>query len=149
MRRWLLVLAPCFLLAAARGAAVDDSKRKDELQGRWKLVEVQKQGEAHKVKPDTTEFFQMEFKGNKVTATFKEPTPNQEGTYELPAGQKPRAIDFTPTTGDEKGKTVKGIYEIKGNKLTLCVAVPGTKRPKKFASKGDEVVVYVLERVKE
>jgi uncharacterized protein (TIGR03067 family) len=149
MKPWLAVLVLSFLLIPFLEAADKDSESKDELQGKWKLMEVEKDGKSHKVKGQTTEYFEMIFKGNKVTARFKEGTPEQEGTYKFLADTKPKAIDFTPTTGDEKGKTVQGIYEIKGNKLKLCVAVPGTKRPMKFESKGEEIVVYLLERVKE
>jgi uncharacterized protein (TIGR03067 family) len=149
MKHWLLVLVLGFVLIPFIGAADKKSESKDELQGKWKLMEVEKDGKAHKVKAETTEYFEMIYKGKKVTARFKEGTPEQEGTYKLLADTEPKAIDFTPTTGDEKGKTVQGIYEIKGNKLKLCVAVPDTKRPKKFESKGQEIVVYLLERVKE
>jgi len=149
MKPWLAVLVLSFLLLPFLEAADKESESKDELQGNWKLTEVEKDGKSHKVKAETTEYFVMIFKGTKVTARFKEGTPEQEGTYKLLADTKPKAIDFTPTTGDEKGKTVQGIYEIKGNKFRLCVAVPGTKRPKKFESKGEEIVVYLLERVKE
>jgi uncharacterized protein (TIGR03067 family) len=149
MKHWLLGLVFGFVLIPFLDAAEKESESKDELQGKWKLTEVEKDGKSHKVKVETTEYFEIMFKGTKVTARFKEGTPEQEGTYKLLADTKPKAIDFTPTTGDEKGKTVQGIYEIKGNQLKLCVAVPGTKRPKKFESKGEEIVVYVLERVKE
>jgi uncharacterized protein (TIGR03067 family) len=142
---WIFFLALGPVLKAAQG----DSETKDELQGRWKLIQVEKEGKSHKVKPKTTEFFELKFKGNKVTTLFNEDR-TEEGTYKIDPDKKPRTIDFMPMTSDDKGKTLLGIYEIKGDKLKVCVAEPEVKkRPTKFETKSEEIVVYVLERVKQ
>ena len=148
-RQFLFALGSCLVLVPVLPEVDGASATKDDLQGKWKLIEVEKAGESHKVKPKTTEFFQLEFKGNKVTSIF-DMSPSIKGTYKTDPAKKPRTIDFMPSTSDDKGKTLLGIYEVKGGKLKLCVAEPEVKkRPTKFESKSDHVIVYVLERVKE
>jgi uncharacterized protein (TIGR03067 family) len=148
-RHVVFVLSLCLVLTPVLPRAVGVSANKDDLQGKWILIEVEKAGESHKVKPKSTEFFQLEFKANQVTTIFNG-SPSEKGTYKTDTSKKPRTIDFMPTTGDDKGKTLLGIYEVKGGKLKLCVAEPEVKkRPTKFESKSDDIVVYVLERVKE
>ena len=146
-RRFLFVMLPVFIIATElRGAGASETM--DSLQGKWKLLEIAKDGKSHKVTPKSTEYFELEFKGNKVTASFIH-NATEEGTYKVGPEEKPRAIDFMPTTSDDKGKTMLGIFELKENKLKLCVAEPEvTKRPTKFESKGEEIIVYILERVK-
>jgi uncharacterized protein (TIGR03067 family) len=148
-RHFLVALGFCLVLVAVLPAADAASETKEHLQGKWKLIEVEKAGESHKVKPKSTEFFHLEFKDKTVTSVFNG-SPSIKGTYKTDPGKKPRTIDFMPTSSDDKGKTLLGIYEVKGGKLKLCVAEPEVKkRPTKFESKSDDIVVYVLERVQE
>jgi uncharacterized protein (TIGR03067 family) len=65
---------------------------------------------------------------------------------------KPHAsIDLTVVDGPEeaKGKLSKGIYKLDGEKLTLCVALPGKEdRPKDFAQVDDEAYLFELKKEK-
>jgi uncharacterized protein (TIGR03067 family) len=138
-----------FLLAAVLPAADEDEGDKAKLQGTWKLVAVEKDGgKPQKVTNKSTDYFELKFAGDKVTATFKQGT-SEKGTHKIDPSQKPKTINFMPTTSDDKGKTLLGIYELKGNTLKMCVAEPEIKkRPKEFKSKGEGVIVYELQRVK-
>src|SRR5579875_2155967 len=57
---------------------------------------------------------------------------------------KPATIDFLINEGpeDSKGKTSKCIYKLEGEKLTLCVAMPGKDRPKEFEQIEGESYVF-------
>jgi uncharacterized protein (TIGR03067 family) len=58
-------------------------------------------------------------------------------------------MDITFATGPDKGKTVYGIYRFEGDKLRVCLALPGKPRPAKFeASAGSGLVLEVLEPIK-
>src|SRR5262245_30954543 len=67
--------------------------------------------------------------------------------YTLRPSRSPAHIDLVYSDGPDKGKTVKGLYELKGDTLTLCVAPAGEGRPRSLATKeGEKVTLYVLER---
>ena len=61
------------------------------------------------------------------------------------------SIDLTVVDGPEeaKGKMSKGIYKLDGEKLTLCVSLPGKEdRPKDFAQVDDEAYLFELKKEK-
>ena len=89
------------------------------------------------------------FKGD--SCTFKHPPGIEEkGSFRLDPSKKPKQIDISPLDGKEKGKTIRGVYELDGDKLTLHVAYPdSTERPTDLESKeGAMTMSFVLERVK-
>ena len=56
---------------------------------------------------------------------------------------------MTPDDGPNKGKTLVGIYEVKGDELKVCHGDPGADRPKEIASKeGSGLSLITLKRVK-
>jgi uncharacterized protein (TIGR03067 family) len=46
----------------------------------------------------------------------------------------PHEIDYYNTHGPAKGQRQRGIFELKGDRLTLCLAAPGEQRPGDFLS---------------
>jgi uncharacterized protein (TIGR03067 family) len=64
--------------------------------------------------------------------------------------KKPMEINCLYTNGPLKGRTIKGIYRLEGNKLTCCFAEPEKNRPGKFeAATGSGLTLYTIQRVKE
>jgi uncharacterized protein (TIGR03067 family) len=64
---------------------------------------------------------------------------------------KPLAtMDLTIDEGpeDSKGKVSKAIYKLDGEKLTLCVSMPGKDRPKAFEQSPDEAYLFELKKQK-
>jgi uncharacterized protein (TIGR03067 family) len=124
-----------------------DSPPKDNLQGKWKLVKVERNGRGEAITNKSDEFFELTVSGDKMTLQLKD--AKEEATYKADLTKKPKTIDITPTTGEDKGKAILGIYDLDGNKWKLCVAEADVKeRPTEFRSRGDKVVVYEMERVK-
>jgi uncharacterized protein (TIGR03067 family) len=61
----------------------------------------------------------------------------------------PKEIDSTYTSGSEKGKTVKGIYEVDGDTVKYCWADVGTDRPKDFTTRpGSGLTLMILKKGK-
>jgi uncharacterized protein (TIGR03067 family) len=69
---------------------------------------------------------------------------------QIDASKKPKTIDNEVTAGDQKGKTIQGIYEIDGDTLRVCVVLPGRgERPTEFsgrAGSGCNLTVYKREK---
>jgi uncharacterized protein (TIGR03067 family) len=89
------------------------------------------------------------FDGEKVKANVAGMEYTCKGKIDKDA--KPFAtIDLVIEDGPEeaKGKTSKGIYKIDGEKLTLCVSVPGKDRPKEFGQADDEAYLFELKKEK-
>jgi uncharacterized protein (TIGR03067 family) len=63
---------------------------------------------------------------------------------------KPATIDLAIDDGpeDAKGKTSKCIYKLDGEKLILCVSLPGKDRPKEFEQNEGEAYVFELKKEK-
>jgi uncharacterized protein (TIGR03067 family) len=63
--------------------------------------------------------------------------------------KKPKQLDAVPSDGPIKGQTVEHIYEIEGDKLRICLALPGTNRPTQFKSEaGSGLWLFTYNRVK-
>jgi len=140
-----------FLLAAALGVAVSsnlstasaraDEKAEAELfkpfQGTWVSS-----GEG--IEATWT------FDGDKIKASVAGMDYTCKGKIDKDAKPHP-SIDLTVLDGPEeaKGKLSKGIYKIDGEKLTICVGVPGKQdRPKDFAQVDDEAYLFELKKEK-
>ncbi len=61
-----------------------------------------------------------------------------------------KTIDFEITDGPDeaKGKMSKCIYKLDGEKLTLCVSMPGKDRPKEFEQAEGEAYLFDLKKEK-
>lgn len=66
-----------------------------------------------------------------------------------PKAKPHSTVDFLIDEGPEesKGKTSQSIYKLDGEKLTLCVSLPGKDRPKDF-EQAEETFVFKLKKEK-
>jgi uncharacterized protein (TIGR03067 family) len=128
--------ATCLLLCVAATTAAE--KQDNPLPGTWTVVSVERDG---KPRADFDKF-----KGEKWTITADHlkavgPQGGGEFPYKVDLTQKPNTIDLTVPF--VRGP-VLGIFEVKGDTLTLCF---GEARPKEFSSK-DGAELIVLKRAK-
>src|SRR5262249_4252192 len=67
-----------------------------------------------------------------------------------PAAKPHATIDLAIEEGpeDSKGKDSKGLFKLQGDKLTLCVSLPGKDRPKAFETAEGESHLFALKKEK-
>jgi uncharacterized protein (TIGR03067 family) len=136
------------------GTKDDDQAKKDlaSLQGSWVIVAREYMGK--KATEEEVEHLkgEMVIKDNTVTQWAEEQGKKEvisTSTFRLDAKARPKAVDVTRTTGDLKGRTTLGIYELDGDSLKVCYSFQGEKRPTEFATKADrKSFLLVYKRVK-
>jgi len=100
------------------------------LQGLWNVTALEVEGQtmpAAMLANATIVIKGTRFTSNGMGAVY-------EGILKLDAASTPRQLDMEFDAGPEKGNTNLGIYELKRDKWTICLATRGTVRPAAFAS---------------
>jgi uncharacterized protein (TIGR03067 family) len=139
MKTLLLIAAG---LLAAPVPAQDATKDKTNIEGTWEVMSAVREGKPR----DDIKGDKLIFKDGKLTIKNMKKKKDENGTYKLDPGKKPKTIDLTQDGSD---KTLKGIYELKGDKLTICVSPPDSERPDKFESlEGGKTMIIELTRSK-
>lgn len=65
------------------------------------------------------------------------------GTTSIDPSQKVKTIDIQPTSGQDQGKTYRGIYELGKTTRKLCFAPAGKDRPTDFSSNAENQHIFV------
>jgi RNA polymerase sigma factor (sigma-70 family) len=130
---------------AARADDTSVNAEQKRLEGSWQMVAAELFGKVlneNDGPPDVKER-RFVFKGDTVTV-------KSEVKYIIDPDKKPKEISLEVTDGPAREQgTWKGIYELNGDDLTICIALPGTDRPAKFETKeGEWVTLMKLKRVK-
>lgn len=157
--RWRILLVAALVFVMAAEQKTDKGKqtkpKKDDpaagkadlakLQGKWQFTKLINDG--IEVAEAGLTSMEIIIKGDKLNR--KDGPDDDEFAFVVDASKSPRAIDLTPTSEERKDKKQQGIYELDGDKLKLCLADPGKRRPTKFASgPGSDDEFMVLERKK-
>jgi uncharacterized protein (TIGR03067 family) len=134
------VLAALSLLSGVTARALADDKAQSEklkpFQGSWAT-----DGDGIDAK--------WTFEGEKLKATVN--GTDYTCKVKVDTDAKPNAtldLDIEDGPEESKGKTSKCIYKLDGEKLTLCVSLPGKDRPKDFAQVEDESYLFTLKKQK-
>lgn len=130
-------------LAPQHGKA---EEAKNELEGTWVLVSVERDGMNVPVQAE----LKMTTTGDKFVLKSGDQVVVAGATKRDPS-KKPKTIDTTYTEGPNKGQTLKGIYEIDGDTARFCRAgKPNQERPTEFKTKsGTGGLASVYKRAKE
>lgn len=141
----LFVFLTSFLAAADEAKDVAAKKEREKLAGTWKIVSAERDGQADKGSQNAVVTFTAD---GKLTVKLAE-GESGDGTYKLDPSKKPKAIDYTPNFGPDKGKLHEGIYALEGETLKICRSDPSKPRPTEFATKVDSgQMLLVLKREK-
>jgi uncharacterized protein (TIGR03067 family) len=109
-----------------------------QLQGSWTVVKIEEKGKSVPEEAIKKVDMKLVVKGDKYSQVVQG-TALEEGTLKLDPSKKPAAMDLTITSGKDKGKTQRGIYELKDDTLRIHFGRPGSdKRPTAFMTKEDE-----------
>ena len=136
---WFLGLALVFGAAeAGRGDATSDM---GPMQGGWKMVLGFINGK--ELPADQVKTGELTIEDDNCRAKLG--AAAMASTIRIDASKAPKEIDFTFTEGDQKGKTVKGIYKVAGDDLTICRGLTeGEARPFEFAAPVDSGLLLVI-----
>jgi uncharacterized protein (TIGR03067 family) len=112
------------------------------LKGDWVVVSLERDGKA-----DASMVGAIRTQSEQEYTLTPKTGAKVSGTKSINPTAKLKTFDMKPTSGKYKDKTLLGIYQLDGDKLTMCFAEPGQERPTEFASKAGLVLV-VHERKK-
>jgi uncharacterized protein (TIGR03067 family) len=116
----------------------------EKIQGTWEVVSVEDNG--RKAPDDKIKDAQFIIAKDKLTVVHGDKM-KEIGTFKLDPSKKPGWIDMT----ESGGKTMLGIYELKGDTLKMCFnEKAGGERPTQFVSMADSPndLLFVLKREK-
>src|SRR5205823_5164356 len=114
-----------------------------KLQGAWKITSFEMDGQT--MSAGTFEDAQIVIERDAFTSLGM--GAPYDGRFELDETKKPKAFDLVITGGHAAGTRNLGIYELEGDRWTICLATRGPKRPATFATKaGTGFALETLER---
>jgi len=149
------------LTSMAGCTAREDASKNDgkQLDGTWKVVSITSSDEGE-APQEMVRNMVVVIEGDRLT-TFSGGQAREE-TFKVDTAKNPKSIDLTRTpiqgfvsdgnkqnTPAVKRDILPGIYALDGDRLRICLAQPGQKRPTQIPDKPkDGLVVLVLERDK-
>lgn len=151
MSKNLLCSLLAVILGSADPASGDEAKEdQDKLQGTWQATEGLSEGKP--LSREQVQRLKAVFSGEKMSISPLDGDGKKalENTFRVDPSKTPRAIDATRAEGGGKGKTVRGIYELDGGTLKLCLTSRFEReRPTEFAApQKSGLVLVTLTRVK-
>ena len=135
------------LAAAAGDPKVDPPKSAaadaEGIQGTWTAVSAEQDGK--EAPAEAIKDFTLIVTADKLT--FNPTGENRQSSYKLDPSKTPKEIELTPLDGPAKGKPMKNIYRLDGDRLTLCLQNGDGAAPAEFATKADSGLrLLVLKR---
>jgi uncharacterized protein (TIGR03067 family) len=139
-----LLLSSALLAPNATVSTDEATLDQKQMQGTWEVVEVVDNGAA--APKDSLAKLSVEVRENQMR--FKGPEGVRELIFTLNPSTQPKAMDATPADGPKQGKMLRGIYEVQGDSLKVClVHLDDKERPDKFESEqGSARLLFVLKR---
>ena len=136
-----IVCLALFALLPSLATAEDESEKDlKKMAGDWVAVSMQLNG---KKQPEATiKAIRLTITGDKYNTVVGE--EKDEGTLKIDATKTPKEMDITTSQGENKGKVILCIYELKGNELKVSYAFNGTPRATDFKPGEDGKSVIML-----
>jgi uncharacterized protein (TIGR03067 family) len=147
MRRTVYLLGVALLVLPSLGSdspkEYDGATDADDIQGTWE--EIRREKDNRVAFPDYR--LVETYRGGTFIFNYEQ-RDTIRGTYRLDPGCKPPHLDCCPSNGQTQGRTLKLIYEVKGDTLRIGYLTHKdlSRRPQGFDDDG--VIVAVYKRVK-
>jgi uncharacterized protein (TIGR03067 family) len=133
------------MLANSAVAAADESAKEDmaRLQGLWTMAEYIIDGT--RSNESQIRSWVLVVEGDQYNPGVRE--FSVEFTYRLNPTRNPKAIDLMPHTGNARGRTIRGIYRLDGDRFTLCYPADSqAERPAGFGARSGSGLIRVTWR---
>lgn len=131
----LFTFASVVLAASILPAGDEDAIKKDRklMAGTWRVLSIERDGK--KTTAEQLEKTRSIINVDGSAMVQREGKTIIKGNFKIDPTKKPKQSEATYTEGELKGKTVLGIYEVDGENMRICYALPGKERPTEFSSK--------------
>lgn len=100
------------------------------LEGEWQFARLEVDGAA--MPPAGIAGSRVLIDGDRFRT--ESPGGNHDGVFTIDVEASPRRIDIEFVEGPEAGNRSLGIYDLRGDQLTICLAFPGVPRPAGFST---------------
>lgn len=132
------------LLVVAFQLKADDKADAQKLVGTWTVSQEGKNG-----KLETAEGIkgkQVRITRDSITCTDRAQKTDMAASYTVDTSTKPWTITLTPTEGEHKGKTLKGIVRMESDDtLEICFSEPDQAAPTEFKA-GEHQRCFTLKK---
>jgi len=134
----LMLASVCALVLATQGQAEDkDTKNTkgdaSKMVGTWTVTSVET--DAKKATADTIKGKEVKVTRDTITCNDKNGKSEMTCSYTVDTSATPWKLEMSCTEGEHKGKKLKGIARLDGDKLNICFAKPDSDAPTKFETK--------------
>jgi uncharacterized protein (TIGR03067 family) len=122
----MTLLALGVLFQGSKSQQENAKKEAEKLKGTWTFAKMVRDGQDM-----TSQLGEVKvvFEADKFTS------PGIEAAFKLDPSQNPKAIDLSYKEGPAAGQTIKAIYKLEGETLTICrPRTQADDRPKEFAA---------------
>jgi uncharacterized protein (TIGR03067 family) len=134
------------MLSIPTSFQVEAAEKDPALLGKWLLLQIDRGGED--IDLDRLEGAVREM-GEETYSLRPLEGETITGKYSVDAKARPKTIEMVVDNGRFKGKTLKGIYRLKGGRLTISFGGPGKDWPKSFVSEpGTAYTVAIHKKMK-
>jgi uncharacterized protein (TIGR03067 family) len=139
--RFLLIVAAVLAIAAdaPKGDAAKEENKK--LEGSWKLVSLELNGNPGPPDPEEFKRSKWSIKGDRLVREGDERT--EELVFEIDPTKKPKTMDLR-IPGAPTEQSMAGIYSLASDDLKICFVAPGKTRPKD----NESGILFVFKREK-
>ncbi len=147
MKRAFILIPNLVFLAWIMGGCSSTFRGKtamDKIEGKWECQSAVVNGKP--LPESTTQLLRLTLEGGRYR-TQKGSEVLFDSTYRVDPSREPKEISMVGTEGELRGKEAQGIYQLKGDTLTICYTMPGKPRPATFESQvGAEAYLIVWRR---